>query len=32
MVNEIDARLDTETGSLNPRDDPTVVGLEILPG
>ena len=32
MVSEIDSRLDTETGSLNPRDDLTVVGLEILPG
>ena len=31
IVSEIDSRLDRETGSLNPRDDLTIVGLEILP-
>ncbi|MBU0718316.1 MAG: SpoIIE family protein phosphatase [Planctomycetes bacterium] len=30
MVRAIDDRLDLETGSLNPHDDVTIVGLEIL--
>jgi len=30
MMQRIETRLDAESGSLNPRDDVTIVGLEVL--
>ena len=31
MMRQIDTRLDEETGSTSPRDDVTIVGMEVLP-
>jgi hypothetical protein len=31
MMQRIETRLDAESGSLNPRDDVTIVGMEVLP-
>ena len=31
MMRRIETRLDAESGSFNPRDDVTIVGMEVLP-